>query len=295
MADETTQAPAGMEPAAGGPGAPAPVADSKPDYDKGDYTARLTHEPEFAASEVKRLTGELDKAKQSIKLAQPFLDNAKVISPASVEAGINAQLEAVRVQSQIQGDTKLFEAQKKILSGGQVQDSAASGDTGVDEDLFGEDIAKSSVIQELRQELATLRGQTAQTTAQASLKEYFDNDPAGKVLTQEERGEVLQEIMSSIQRAQQSGQGEVLSNLSKDTIGTIVANWMSRTGKLVEVGKRAAQQEAEVKQGMSMDSPSPISTGVQTEKNYKDMPTAKAVEAFMKDNGIDPWADPPIR
>ena len=283
MADDKTGAPEGMEPAAGSMGAPAAVAE--PSHDKGDYKARLTHEPDFAASEVTRLTSELEKAKQSTRAADPILNMAKTVANGDVEQGIRILEQAIQNQSRIVSDPKMSKVVSTWLNGGDVPSGIDADDPS--DDIFSEDFEKSSVVRELRQELAAVKGQTAQQTAQANLKDFFDNTEEGRVLNTDERGEVLTEIQNSIQRAQNSGQSALLNDLSKDTIRTIVANWMSRSEKLGEVGERIARARAEAKNAASTgEPPSPIGTGLQTKSKYSDN-LAEAVAQFAKENEVD--------
>lgn len=291
MAEETTGAPAGMEPAAGGTGAPSAASVAEPAYDKGDYKARLSNEPEFAASEVTRLTGELEKAKQTTRAADPILRMAETVANGNVEQGVRILEQAIANQSRIVSDAKMNKVVSQWLNGGQLPDGLT--DEEPENDIFAEDIAKSSVIQELKQELTSLKGQTAQQTAQTNLKEFFEKEDVGRVLEEEERGEILNEIQSSIQRAEQSGQTSLLNNLSKETIRTIAADWMSRTGKLGDVGERIARARAEAKQNASTGEPSPINTGLQTTQKYSGT-LAEAVSQFAKENGVDLY-NPKIR
>lgn len=291
MAEETTGAPAGMEPAAGGTGAPSAASVAEPAYDKGDYKARLSNEPEFAASEVTRLTGELEKAKQTTRAADPILRMAETVANGNVEQGVRILEQAIANQSRIVSDAKMNKVVSQWLNGGQLPDGLT--DEEPENDIFAEDIAKSSVIQELKQELTSLKGQTAQQTAQTNLKEFFEKEDVGRVLEEEERGEILNEIQSSIQRAEQSGQTSLLNNLSKETIRTIAADWMSRTGKLGDVGERIARARAEAKQNASTGEPSPINTGLQTTQKYSGN-LAEAVSQFAKENGVDLY-NPKIR
>lgn len=291
MSEETTQVPPGMEPAAGGTGTPAPVAE--PAHDKGDYTARVRNEPDFAAQEVSRLTGELAKAKESSQVAETFVSMAKTVGNGDASRGLPILEEAIRNQARIQQDPKAAKAFNQWLNGGDFPEGGAE-DTGANEDPFAEDIANSSVVRELRQELAAVKGQTAQQLAQANLRDFFSNTEEGRVLNEEEQGQVLNEIQGSIQRAQQSGQTQYLDNLSSETIRTVVASWMSREGKLGEIGERIAVARAEAKQAASTgEPPSPIGTGLDTAPQYSDN-LAEAVAQFAKEQGVDLY-NPKVR
>ena len=290
MSEETTGAPAGMEPAAGGTGAPS-AAPAAPAYDKGDYDARIANEPEFAKGEVKRLTTELLELQKSSKATETFLDMAKTVSPGNPEAGVQTLVEAIRRQSQIANDPKMSKLVNEWLNGGKFPDEL---DAGTADDPFAEDINNSSAVQELRKELAATKGLAAQQMAQSNLRDFFDSTDEGKALTPEEQGEVLSEIQGSIQRAQQQGQTQYLDNLSQETIRTVVANWMSRTGKLGEIGERIARARAEAKNAASTgEPPSSIGTGVETETKYSNK-LSEAVAQFAKEQGVDLW-NPKVR
>lgn len=293
MSDETTGAPAGMEPAAGGTGAPT-ASVAEPAYDKGDYDARISNEPDFAVNEVKRLTSELTKAQQSTKAAERFLSMADAVAPGNRDAGVQILEDAIAKQSRIASEPRAKKVFDDWLNGGKLPDAMDADAQAASDDLFGQDIENSSVIRELRQELASLRGQTAQQSAQANLKEFFEGDEVGKALSTEERGEVLNQIMGSIQRAQSSGQSSLLNNLTSETVRTIAADWLTKSGKLGEVGERIARARAEAKNAAATGEPSPIGTGLPTGTNYDKMPLAKAVEAFAKENNVNLW-EPKVR
>ncbi len=274
--DEGSQVPAGSSEAS----AQAP--------DPSDFESRIRSDPEFAIAELKKNQAAASRANDRLRKGSLALDIAERIGGGDLAKGAETALSELTIFRQMQGHPEMKAMIERWQSGkpltGVAAEPIGSGyyDQGLDEDDPRE------------QQLRTLQGTTERLQQKLAQREMVDHLRAfaqtdlGKYLTPEEMGEVSSVIGAQLRAWSQTPAGrEQAANLDLNTIEIVAMDHLKRSGKLLELGERAARQRAEGLQQRETDVPSRINTGTLSSKAAnKNITAAEAWDAAARELGI---------
>jgi hypothetical protein len=255
--------------------------------DPSDFVARLRSDPEFAVAEFTKQQAAASRANDRLRKGSLALDIAERIGGGDLAKGAEAALSELTVYRQLQGNPEMRAIIERFQSGQPLTGSAAdSGSSGYGSGLDDDDPRE--------QQLRTLQGTTArleQKLAQRDMVDHFkafsDGD-IGRHLLPEERSDVFNALGAHLKAWAQTPAGrEQAANLDLRTIELVAIDHLRSSGKLLELGARAAQQRAEGLQQRETDIPSRISSSAITGKAAGGNVTAiEAWQAAKRELGI---------
>lgn len=285
MSDEMAQVAATDE------GSPEVVGSSEASAqapDPSDFESRIRSDPEFAIAELKKNQAAASRANDRLRKGSLALDIAEKLGGGDLAKGADTALSELTIFRAMQAHPEMKSMIEKWQSGqpltGVAAESSGSGyyTQGLEEDDPRE------------QEIRTLRGTTERIQQKLAQREMVDHLRAfaqtdlGKYLTPDELGEVSSVIGAQLRAWSQTPAGrEQAANLDLNTIEIVAMDHLKRSGKLLELGERAARQRAEGLHQRETDVPSRINTGVLSSRAAnKNVTAAEAWDAAARELGI---------
>ena len=277
MSEEQAQATATVEssPEAGGSTeAPAQTPDPS------DFESRIRTDPEFAVSEFKKQQAAASRANDRLRKGNLALDIAERLGGGDVTKGAEQALSELTIYRQMQAHPEMKSMIERWQSGQPLTGFAAdSGSSSYGSGLDDDDPRE--------QQLRTLQGTTARIQEKLAQREMVDHFKSfaegdlGKHLTPDERKDVFDAIGAQLRAWSQTPAGrEQAANLDLRTIELVAIDHLRGSGKLLELGARAARQRAEGLQLRETDVPSRLSSAAGSSAPTRENVTA--IEAWKE-------------
>lgn len=215
--------------------------------DPNDYEQRITSDPAFALAEVKRQQRAASQASDKLRKAKLAIDVANEMGGGDVEAGARAALQELVQYRQLRQDPKMAALLQRALAGERVTENLESDDY--------EDPVKAQLTQVLGTQ-ARLEQQMAEQRFETAMRQFLDSE-IGRALSEEERSDLFSTLDANVKAWMQTPEGRrQLQTFGKQQIDFLASSWLTSTGKLLEVGKRAARAQAAALQQRATDGPS---------------------------------------
>jgi hypothetical protein len=284
LSDEQAPATATTE---GSPEAVGSVAAPSQTPDPSDFESRIRSDPEFAIAEFKKQQAAASRANDRIRKGSLALDIAERLGGGDLAKGAEAALSELTLYRQMQAHPEMKALIERWqsgqpLSGIATEAGSSSYGSGLDDDDPRD------------QQLRTLQGTTARLQEKIAQREMVDHFKAfadgdiGKHLLPDERKEVFDAIGAQLRAWSQTPAGrEQAASLDLRTIELVAIDHLRNSGKLLELGARAARQRAEGLQQRETDVPSRIvSAAAPTQKSGENVTAIDAWKEAKRALGI---------
>lgn len=273
------------------------------EYDKGDYIARIMHEPDFAAEQVREKDRQINEVKQALKKVEGldrFVDAA---------GGVDNLIELVNTGYTVSNNPQVREVVDGFLRTGQLPAAEQSGQED-DEDPY-EDPSVKSLRKELREAkdaLSKMQGEYNQRFAQAetrslqtgiegNIKKFMDSYGVNDALREKIASEINSRVTQG-QKAAQGGDQQALNMLSMlagehglETLTRIAAPVLLDPENMRAIASARETKKAQTVAQQSTGSPSAARTaggGEPAAVNYGPGFVREALEKATKNAGRDP-------